>query len=74
MTDNPEFRMGHNLDAFSDVLFGGFGKHYPGEKFAILWENYRASEKTLDPGFLLKLYKIMLDNDAEFSCELKIKR
>lgn len=74
MTDNPGFKMGHNLDAFADVLSGGFGKHYPGEKFAVLWENYGISEKSLDPEFLLKVYKIMLDNDAEFDCELRIKR
>ncbi|MDO4938831.1 MAG: HAD-IA family hydrolase [Lachnospiraceae bacterium] len=73
MTDTEGFKMGHNLDALADVLSGGFGKHYPGEKFGILWENFGASETTLDNEFLLKVMRIMLDNDAEFDCELKIK-
>jgi RNAse (barnase) inhibitor barstar len=38
-------RWGHNLDAFNDVLRGGFGT--PEEGFAIRWKNHSISKERL---------------------------
>lgn len=73
MTDASDFKMGHNLDAFSDVLGGGFGKHAPGEGFCILWRDFRFSLESLGQDFVMKTVSIMLRNDAEYDCILKIK-
>ena len=72
MTDASDFRMGHNLDAFADVLGGGFGKHSFGDPFCILWRNFRKSTEILGQDFVMKTVKIMLSNDAEYDCVLKI--
>ncbi len=37
----PEARWGHNLDAFNDILRGGFGT--PEEGFILIWENSELS-------------------------------
>ena len=31
MTKGISFKTGHNLNAFRDILYGGFGCHEPGE-------------------------------------------
>jgi RNAse (barnase) inhibitor barstar len=36
---------GHNLNAFNDILRGGFGT--PGEGFAIRWKNHKISKERL---------------------------
>lgn len=39
---------GRNLDAFNDILRGGFGT--PDEGFTLIWENHKLSRKRLDHG------------------------
>ena len=41
----PDSQWGHNLDAFNDILRGGFGN--PVEGFILIWENSEASKKRL---------------------------
>jgi RNAse (barnase) inhibitor barstar len=36
---------GHNLNAFNDILRGGFGT--PGEGFTIRWKNHKVSQERL---------------------------
>ena len=38
---------GHNLDAFNDLLGGGFGVHEPGEPIIIKWINFGISRNAL---------------------------
>ncbi len=51
---------GRNLDAFSDILEGGFGKFEYGEPIKIMWKN--AHKSRLDLGFpeTIKYFKIKL--------------
>jgi RNAse (barnase) inhibitor barstar len=42
----PGYRWGHNLDAFNDILRGGFGT--PEEGFILIWENAGVSKRRLD--------------------------
>lgn len=41
----PGVYWGHNLDAFNDILRGGFGT--PDEGFALIWENSETSKRSL---------------------------
>lgn len=41
----PGARWGHNLDAFNDILRGGFGT--PEEGFILIWQNAQVSQKHL---------------------------
>ena len=41
----PDAQWGQNLDAFNDVLRGGFGT--PDEGFVLIWENSEVSKKRL---------------------------
>jgi len=37
----------HNINAFGDLLIGGFGFHKPGEPIKIIWKNFAESRRTL---------------------------
>ena len=41
----PDVYWGHNLDAFNDILRGGFGT--PEEGFSLVWKNYALSRERL---------------------------
>jgi RNAse (barnase) inhibitor barstar len=47
LTKNLEWSIGRNLNAFTDVLRGGFGLHGYGEPLHIKWINYRHAEQAL---------------------------
>ena len=38
---------GHNLDAFNDILSGGFGVYEYEESIILIWKNYAKSYKLL---------------------------
>ena len=73
MTDDLEFEPAHNLSAFTDVLRGGFGMHEYGDAISVLWENFAHSRKALGDEFTLKVLTIILREDDEYSCILKIE-
>ena len=47
MTKGISFKTGHNLNAFRDILYGGFGCHEPGEPFVIKCSIIRKAEGNL---------------------------
>lgn len=49
LTRDLNWKTGHNLDAFNDLLRGGFGVHEYGEKLRITWVN--ASKSKIDFGY-----------------------
>ena len=64
--------VGHNLDAFNDILRGGFGKHAYGEPIEIIWEDFEDSREALGEAFLLRVVSIILNCDDDHDCVLKI--
>ena len=44
----PSFDWGKNLDAFNDILYGGFGT--PDEGFILVWRNSEVSKRVLGYG------------------------
>jgi len=66
-----KWEMGHNLDAFNDVLRGGFGVHEYGEKLVIRWINIAKSRAQLGDDFIDIVISIIEDVDnSGHNCEL----
>ena len=52
-----------NLNAFNDILRGGFGRHEYGQPIHIQWLAYEKSVRNLGTELLAALVEIMLDTD-----------
>lgn len=72
LTKDLNWKTGHNLDAFNDLLRGGFGVHELNEPITIKWINYNKSKKDLGDKTILKILEIMLDCD-ETNHDVKIE-
>ncbi|WP_208025543.1 barstar family protein [Niastella caeni] len=48
LTKNLNWNTGHNLDAFNDLLRGGFGVHEYNEPVKLIWENSNKSKVDLN--------------------------
>ena len=71
-TFNLGWKIGRNLNAFNDVLRGGFGRHEYGEPTLIKWLNFRESERKLGVETMNTIQEIILDTDnSEHDCILK---
>lgn len=46
-TKNLDYKIGRNLDAFNDVLYGGFGVCECEEPFKLIWQNSEKSRQDL---------------------------
>lgn len=62
-TKGLSWKIGRNLDAFADVLRGGFGMHELGEPIVIFWANYRKSKRDLGKTLINDIVEIIKDND-----------
>lgn len=59
--DDCTTAFGHNLDAFNDLLGGGFGVHGVGEPIIVKWINYGESRKALGYEETAKYYRDKLE-------------
>jgi len=59
-TKNLAWKTGHNLDAFNDLLRGGFGVHEYGEPIKIIWKNFSKSRNDFGYGATVKHYERIL--------------
>ena len=57
LTKDLDWETGHNLDAFNDILRGGFGVHEYGEPIKIIWKNFAKSRKDFGYEATVKLYE-----------------
>ena len=74
LTRDLSWKTGHNLDAFNDILRGGFGVHDPGEELIITWVNAGKSRKELGEQLFNTIVEIILDYDnSGHDCKLKIE-
>jgi len=62
-TFNLKWKIGRNLDAFNDILRGGFGRHDYEEPILIKWLNYKKSEHNLGVETMEIITEIILDMD-----------
>ena len=73
----PGADWGRNLDAFNDILRGGFGT--PDEGFALRWKNHAVSQQALGYEETTRQLELMLgrchpNHRAEFRAELEDAR
>ena len=47
LTKDLSWRTGHNMNAFNDLLWGGFGVHDYEEPIKLIWENSSKSSKAI---------------------------
>lgn len=63
LTKDLEWKTGHNLNAFNDLLSGGFGVFEYGEAIKIIWTNFSRSRKNLGQEMTETLLKIIAEHD-----------
>ena len=56
-------RIGRNLNAFNDILRGGFGRHEFGNPIHIKWLSYEKSVRDLGKETMDTIVEIILDAD-----------
>jgi len=69
-TKNLDWKIGDNLDAFSDVSLGGFGMHED-EPIKIVWKNFQISRKNLGERFINQVIEV-INYKYDYDCELEI--
>ncbi len=68
LTKDLDWQTGHNLDAFNDLLRGGFGVYDYEEPVKLIWTNFSQSTKTLGQELVDILVEIISDhNHIEFT-------
>lgn len=73
LTKDLNWKTGHNLNAFRDILYGGFGVHEPEEPITLQWHNYKKSKSDLGNELILKIIEIILDCDnTGYNCKLEL--
>lgn len=73
MTKGINFKTGHNLNAFRDILSGGLGCHELDEPFVIKWLHYEKSRADLGDSAMLAILDNIADHD-NCDCKLEIYR
>lgn len=63
LTRDLDFKTGHNLDAFNDLLCGGFNVHDYNEPITIRWINFEKSKNDLGNEMILEILETMLNCD-----------
>ncbi|MEZ3434875.1 MAG: barstar family protein [Lachnospiraceae bacterium] len=72
LTKDLEWKTGHNLDAYNDLLRGGFGVHDE-EPIVLKWLNYKKSKRELGDKLILSILEITLDcNNSGHDCKLEL--
>lgn len=64
MTGDVDFTPGRNMDAFADIVRGGFGKHGVGEPVAVVWLNFAKAEESLGENFVLTAVKVLTEEGS----------
>ena len=58
-----DWKIGRNLNAFNDILRGGFGRHEHGQPIHIQWLAYEKSVRNLGKETMDTIVEIILDTD-----------
>ena len=62
-TSGLDWKIGRNLNAFNDILRGGFGRHEYGQPIHIQWLAYEKSVRNLGKETMDTIVEIILDTD-----------
>lgn len=61
LTRDLTWKTGHNLDAFNDLLRGGFGVHEYGQRLNIKWINFSKSKRDFGYEATVRYYEHCLE-------------
>jgi len=62
LTKNLDWKTGHNLNAFNDLLCGGFGVFEYDETVKIIWNNFSKSKQALGQEMTDTLLRIIKEH------------
>lgn len=66
-TKDLDWQIGHNLDSFDDLLYGGFGVYEYNEQINIIWKNTEKSKIDLGVDFDIIIKIIREHNNIELA-------
>lgn len=64
---NETWEIGESLDAFNDLLYGGFGEIKGKESIELIWKNFEENKKALGLEVTLNFYKAKLKSPEIFN-------
>lgn len=64
MTNNIDFKIGRNFNAFCDLLWGGFGIHEYGEPLHIVWIFAKESKQALGNKVFDKIVSVIQEHES----------
>lgn len=71
LTRGLTWKPGHSLDAFNDLLRGGFGVHAVGEPICIRWLHFERSREMLGEAMIQQIISVILDQESGHRCRLE---
>ena len=73
LTKDLDWETGHNLNAYEDLLCGGFGVHEYEEPIKIQWVNYKKSKQDLGEEMFFAIVETTLfSNESGHNCKLEL--
>lgn len=63
LTKNLDWKTGHNLDAFNDLLRGGFGVYEYEEPVKIIWTSFTQSRESVGNELIDTVVEIVKEHD-----------
>ena len=63
LTKDLNFKTGHNLDAFNDILCGDFGVFSYNESLKLIWTSFLKSKTLLGEKLIIQLADIIKSHD-----------
>lgn len=71
---NESWQLAESLDAFDDLLYGGFGAIRDKEEITLIWENFEANREALGTEFTISYYQEKLEHPDDFDSSVIQKR
>ena len=59
LTKDLDWETGHNLNAFNDLLYGGFGVHDYEEPIELIWKDFNESQSCLTKELLSSILNLI---------------
>ncbi len=66
---DEDWKIGQSLDAFNDLLYGGFGEIKGNEKIRLIWKNFEQNKKSLGPEVTKAYYRNKLNFPSTFNID-----
>jgi len=64
---NEDWKLGESLDAFNDLLYGGFGEINGGEEVCLIWKDFEKNRKDLGLDLTKTYYENKLKSPDVFN-------